>query len=328
MLRTASHLVLVACLLLAAVASAGVAAQPTTEPGADGTAITVDHDGDAVTVANDTSQVISGAADFRAGTELLVRLQSTGDTQPMFFKSATAVVTENGTWAVGVDFSRHAAGDTFSVSVKTENGSHETSLDGEVVGCDGNCSERVPDSPTPRPEQSRTGTAAPTARVALSDSVVAVERGDVVALDLVYVGTDTATIRVGDRNATGYELTVRARDANNDSHVTVYVDTALAGREGRTVSASADDSATVRSETTLTSALAAGDYNVEVYAGNGTEGPPDNLGTIAVQSSDGATATSTDRPERSGLGGPLLTVLFGGGFLVGGAVLARALLRD
>ncbi|WP_313692605.1 BGTF surface domain-containing protein [Halorarum halobium] len=298
-------------------------------------AITIDHEGERVTVANDSSQVISGTAEFRVGTELLVRLESTGDTQPAFFVSSNAVVTENGTWAIAADLSRQTAGGTFSVTVTTENGSHSTSADGEIVGCAGDCTEPVPDSPTARPEQTPTATPETNARVSLSDSILAVDRGDVVALELVFLGTETATVRLGDRNATGYELVVRARDANDDGRATVYVDTALAGREGRTVSASTDDAATVRSESSLPSALSAGEYELVVSAGNDTADSPDDVGAVVVQSAETtgenttrARATPTERPAGSGLSGSVLTGLFGAAFLLGGAALAAVLLRD
>ena len=321
---------LVVCTLLVASLSASVAASSPPDTTQNGSTITIEHEGDAVTVANDTSQVISGTADFRVGTELAVMVRSTGDTNPQFLQSTDAVVTENGTWAAGFDFEQHTAGDTFSVTVKTENGSHSTELDGEIINCAGDCSEEVPDSPTPRPEQTATE-AASTASVDLSKRIVPVRQSDVAAVEVVYIGTDAATVRFGDRNATGYELTVSVRDIDGDGQATIYVDTALAGREGRTVSASTDDTVTVVSESALSSSLAVGNYDISAYAGNGTEGTPDAVGSIVVESANGTPTTSampTMEPAGMGLDQSVLTIIFCGAFLLGGAGLAVVLLRD
>lgn len=106
--------------------------------------ITVDYEGDAVTVAAAESQVISGSADLAPGTQITVRVRSTGDTQPRFFRTASAVVDRNGEWAVALDFSDSTAGDTFSVQVMAD-GADADELDGEVVACDADCTDPEPE---------------------------------------------------------------------------------------------------------------------------------------------------------------------------------------
>lgn len=312
---------------VAGLATLGAAENPTAD-----SSITIDYSGDNVTVANGSSQVISGTADFRKGTELIVRVQATGDTEPRFIKSSSAVVTENGTWAVAFDFDRQVAGNTFSVTVKTENGSTSTSADGEVVACGENCSEEVPDSPTPLPEQTRTQTTEPDdpGSVALDDAAVIVESRDVVTLDLLFDGADTATVVVGDEAETGYELQGSVRDADGDGTAKLFVDTALAGRSGATMSTSSADELLSQSETSLSSMLEVGEYPIEVYAGNSTDGEPTTVATLVVQEPDTATAAPTTTAETGAselLTGSLVKLLISGVFLLGGGGLALILLR-
>lgn len=307
----------------------------TGEPG-----ITVDHEGDAVTVANGSQQVISGTADVPVGTELLVRVQSTGDTQPRFIKSTNAVVREDGTWAVTFDFSRQHAGGTFELAVGTENGSMSTTVDGEIVACGGDCADPTPEpTPTPRPEQPGTATDTPgdsQADVLLHTQAVSVERGGVAAIEVIFHGTDAVVVTVGNESESGYELVTVVRDEDEDGRAVLYVDTALAGRQGRTVSASGGDSVSVRAESELGSQLDAGSYDIGVHAGTDAEGEPTTLGTLIVQRADDtpaqgepATATPTDRPATSGgLDRTTLGILASGAFLLGGAGLAVVLLRN
>lgn len=303
--------------------------------------ITVDHDGETVTVANGTSQVISGTADLPVGTELLVRLRSTGETDPQFIRSESAVVTENGTWAVALDFDvggpgpGFTEGETFSLTVTTEDGEHSTELDGEFVACGGDCADPTPArTPTPRPEQTPTPT--PTAgtspSVSLSESAVAVDRADVAVLELAFDGADVATVSVGSE-AAGYRLNVTVRDADGDGRAGLYLDTALAGREGRTVSATEGDSVSVRSETALSATLDAGEYDVTVYPGESATGTPVEVATLFVQEEDdGGDATTpastpTEQPTDGGGSGSLTTLVVSGVFLLGGAVVAFVVLR-
>lgn len=297
--------------------------------------ITVDYDGETVTVANGTSQVVTGTADVPVGTELNVRVRSTGDTQPRFIKTTSAVVTENGTWAAAFDFSRQSPDGTFSLTVLTENGTLSTEVEGEIVACEGDCADPTPaGTPTPRPEQTPTPTSTtePAPDVELNEAIAVVDRTDVAVLELSFVDTDAATLSLGDETGAGYELNVTVRDADGDGRAIVYVDTALAGHEGRTVSTTEGDSVNVRSETSLESTLEAGEYGIAVYAGETTAGSPTQVGTMVVQPADdgGTTAdpTPTDRPATSGgFGRSATTLVVSAVFVLGGAVVAFVLLR-
>lgn len=316
--------------LVIAIGVAGVAAGGAAGSDGGDSPITINRTGDVVTVANGSSQVVSGTANFRKGTELIVRAQSTGDTSPRFIKSQTAVVTENGTWAVAFDFDRQVAGNTFSVTVKTENGSASTSADGEVVACGDSCAEEVPDSPTPLPEQTQESTTEPpeSATVALDNAAVIVDAGNVVTLDLLFDGIETATVVVGDEAETGYEVRGAVYDADGDGEAKLFLDTALAGRSGSTLSASSNDELTSQSETSLSSMLDVGEYPIEVYAGNSTDGEPATVATLVVQEPDTATgAPPTTAATSESFAGGLGRVLISGLFLLGGGGLALILLR-
>jgi hypothetical protein len=309
------------------VACDGDCVEPTPEPDDD---VTIDYEGDAVTVANGSTQVVSGTAAEPTGTEIVVSLQSTGDTQPRFFRTSTAVVTEDGTWATAFNFSFLDAGATFSVEASTEDGTHSANADGEVILCDGDCAETPPsDTPTPIPEQTTTETPAsndsedgPT--VELTESVVDTLRGDVAGIELRFDGTDTADVTVGSERA-GYELDLQVRDADGDGTATVYFDTELAGREGETVSVSSGDEITVNSEGTVPAALDAGEYSLEVAAG-GADGTTDT-GTLFVSEAEPTatdSATPTDAPTG---GGDVTGLLVSAAIVLGGGGLALVLLR-
>ncbi|WP_436931378.1 BGTF surface domain-containing protein [Halosimplex halobium] len=90
----------------------------------------LDYDGDALTVESAPDQSIAGETDLPAGTEVTLRLTSTGSSP--FLKGATATVTEDGRFSAAVNMSAVAPGSTFEVTVRHD---HDTIAiaDGEVV---------------------------------------------------------------------------------------------------------------------------------------------------------------------------------------------------
>jgi hypothetical protein len=323
---------LVTVLLASVLAQSVIAAAAPASAGM--TTVSIDTDDGNVTVANASSQVISGTADVPEGTEIHVRVRSTGDTQPMLFMSRTAVVTENGTWAAVFDFNGTEHADTFSVKATIEDTNHSTTASGYVVGCVSDCEDEPPaDTPTAIPEQTPTPTQTAAERgVSLDAKVVSVMNEEVAAIELTFEGIDKALITIGDENETNYELTALVRDADGDGTAVLYVDTVLAGREGTTVSASGGDEVELRSETSLESSLDPGNYDLQVYAGNETEGGPTTVGTLIVEDIEGTpptdTSTATDEPAQDesrldGFGGAAVSVLF----LAGGGIVALLLVR-
>ena len=302
--------------------------------------VSIDYDGDGVTVANGTTQVVSGTADAPVGTEILIRVRSSSDTQSIFLKSRSGVVTANGTWAVSFDFSRQAAGDTFELTAQIENGSAEATVEGHVVACEGDCTDTPPSgTPTPVPEQTATATptAEPDAPVAFGESVFVAEGGGVAAIPVAFEGdADEAVVVIGNETDANYELEAVVTDGDGDGEAVVYVDTAIAGRGGEPLSVSGGDGVSIRSETALSSPLDPASYGVSLYGGERSSSPAD-IGTLVVQSTPTQTAAtdtaSTPIGGTDGTGGTGLDSLAVGGvvsgaFLVGGALLAAILLRQ
>ncbi|MFB6090067.1 MAG: BGTF surface domain-containing protein [Halobellus sp.] len=322
-----------AIVLTSVLAPAVLAGPAAADPG-----LTVEYEGDRVTVANGPSQVVRGTADAPTGTEVLVRVRSTGNTSPAFIKTERAVVTDDGTWAVAFNFSDIEAGGSFSLNARFENGSAETEVEGEIVACEGECTDDPPeDTPTPIPEQTATPTRTDgdDSPVAFGENVFLVNRGGVAAIPLSFTGdANAAVVVVGNESEVNYELEAVVRDEDGDGEAVLYVDTSLAGRGGETVSVSGGDTVGVRSETELDALLDPASYDVSLYAGPDRGGDPVDVGSLVVQEQSPSTPTDTaaavdDSPTdaRSGLGPLALGGLVSGAFLVGGAALAAVLIR-
>jgi surface glycoprotein (TIGR04207 family)/PGF-CTERM protein len=85
-----------------------------------------------VNVSAASGQTVAGETTVAPGTELSLRVRSSGDTQPSFLKTASVYVTENNTFSATFDFSEQEVGDTFEVTVR--NGPADSvSADGNVA---------------------------------------------------------------------------------------------------------------------------------------------------------------------------------------------------
>lgn len=336
-----SRLLLAAVVLTAVLAPAVLSARAAADP-----SVAIDSDGERVTVANGTSQVVSGTADARVGTEVLVRVRSAGETEPAFLKTATGVVTENGTWAVSIDFESQGAGDAFEVTARLENGSAEAVTKGEVVACDSDCAEPAPSgTPTPIPEQTQTPTrtAGSSAPVTFGESIFLADSGGVAAIPISFDDTDSAVVVVGNESESNYELEALVRDGDGDGEAVLYVDTSIAGRGDDPLSTSGGDSVRVDAETSLDSMLDPADYDVSLYAGDERSGDPVDVGSLVVQAANTRTAAETGTASTpgstdagtsgagtndAGFGSLAVGGVVSGAFLVGGAVLAALLLKN
>ncbi|WP_435097000.1 BGTF surface domain-containing protein [Halarchaeum sp. P4] len=89
------------------------------------------HEGENVTVQPASGQVISGETTLEAGTEVVVRAQSSSGSSP-FIVSTTTNVTEGGAFNATLDFSDAPSGATFEVAVR-HNGSSVVTADGVVA---------------------------------------------------------------------------------------------------------------------------------------------------------------------------------------------------
>jgi len=86
--------------------------------------------GDRITVESTANRTIAGSTDREPGTELRVRVRSTGESP--FLKQQTTTVGPDGRFAVTMDFSSAPAGATFQVTVAADDERLVTAT-GEVV---------------------------------------------------------------------------------------------------------------------------------------------------------------------------------------------------
>ncbi len=90
-------------------------------------------DADPINVTASADQSVSGSATVAPGTELTIRVKSTGDTQPRFLKTGSAYVQADGSYSSAFDFSEQKSGDEFTVTVSVDSGTaDDVSADGNV----------------------------------------------------------------------------------------------------------------------------------------------------------------------------------------------------
>lgn len=106
--------------LLIALLTVGGLAFGTAAVAAQDAGVQVTQSGDTVVVRNATDATIAGTSNLSAGTNVSVRLQSTGDTQPQFLKTDTVSVADDGSFEADFDLSRQSNGDTFTVTVVSD----------------------------------------------------------------------------------------------------------------------------------------------------------------------------------------------------------------
>ncbi|WP_415383176.1 BGTF surface domain-containing protein [Halosimplex sp. TS25] len=92
---------------------------------------TLDYSGDELTVESAADQQIAGETDLSTGTNVTLRVASTGGANP-FLKSATATVTEDGRFTAGFNMTGIPSGTAFEVVVYHD-GETLAVADGEVV---------------------------------------------------------------------------------------------------------------------------------------------------------------------------------------------------
>ncbi|WP_436923446.1 BGTF surface domain-containing protein [Halosimplex amylolyticum] len=92
---------------------------------------TLDYEGDALTLESAPNQTVTGETDLAVGTNVTVRLVSSGGSSP-FLKSARTTVTEDGRFRTAVNMSTVPPGTEFEVTVRHD-GAQIENADGEVV---------------------------------------------------------------------------------------------------------------------------------------------------------------------------------------------------
>ena len=123
--------------------------------------------------------------------------------------------------------------------------------------------------------------------VELNRTIVTVNRGEVATIGLDLAGTERATVRIGEAEA-GFDVAANVTDGNGDGAVPLEFHTEPIGTM-RTRLVGADD-ADVAAELSAgpDGTLPAGDYPIEVYAGHGTEGEPEAIGTLVLNEAEAA----------------------------------------
>ncbi|QIB73518.1 PGF-CTERM sorting domain-containing protein [Halogeometricum borinquense] len=118
---------------------------------------------DPLNVSAMADQKVMGETTVAPGTELNLRVRSTGDTQPSFLKTSTVYVTENNTFSSMFDFSEQEAGDTYEITVRNGPADDQTA-EGTVLAGDETETETVTE--TDNGNETATTTEEPTTETA------------------------------------------------------------------------------------------------------------------------------------------------------------------
>ena len=296
--------VAIACLLVAVAvggvavpAVAGASAPPASATTAD--SATLVYTGDALTVEAEPRQAIRGESTLPAGTELTVRIRSTGDTEPRFLRTTTARVSADGTFTAYFDFAEQAAGDTFSASVRHD-GSETDVADGAVDAADGETPGPT-QTPVPTTERSTPTAVATGGGYRFVDPVSTIRENETAAISVEVPAGATATVLVGRDTDTNYETGLAVRDDDGDGAVTVAFDTAAASTAGSTMAVTSDGDAVVErfEGRRLQSTLDAADYPLTLYEGVGVDGNATAVGTLVVLESATPSPAATTSPPVS-----------------------------
>lgn len=128
-----------------AVATTGVPTHATEQT--DEATATIDTDGDELRLQAGAGQAVSGHTSLHAGSEVSVRIHSTGDTQPAFIRSTDAVVSPDGSFRAVFDFSSVEAGASVEASV-VYNGTVLARTSGRILQCESACAAVTPETPS------------------------------------------------------------------------------------------------------------------------------------------------------------------------------------
>jgi hypothetical protein len=121
-----------------------------------------------------------------------------------------------------------------------------------------------------------TVSATPSPPVGFTDEFPTEQRGDVAEIGVRFSDAEVATVRVG--NGSKHVLTAVVRDTDDDGRAKLRLNT----YDG-TVTASDGDAVAVRDRSNVTTPLAAGQYHLDLWVGNGTDGERCAVGTLVVR---------------------------------------------
>jgi hypothetical protein len=290
---------LVVPLLLVGAGPATGTSQQTATPAANGT---IHHGGERVTLEAATGRTVSGTTNLQPGEPLSIRIRSTS--QSPFLRTIETTTGSNGSFTGQVDLSTVEPETRFEIVV-LHNGTDLTRASGIVVPCSGNCAPTPTATETPGGGgEDATGTVTddwPSSDEWLADSIVLTYRGRTVMIpinvDDSTEAPDSATITIGDHDG-NYIINATVRDTSGDGRVALLFNTANAGFDAPTLALEGDDELEVHSETSLSSPLDAGNYDITVYRSDSMDEEVD-IGTLVLNEALNGTVTpgTTTQPD-------------------------------
>jgi hypothetical protein len=238
---------------------------------ADEYPVELDEDFDLQAAGN---QTVTGTANLDAGTQITVRVRSSGENP--FLQQQQVTVEEDGTFTATFDL-RSATVDAEYTAV--------------VIGEDGQLSEPVEGTiHEPGTEVSTVG----------METNARVTAGKTVRLNVSMPSTGNVELRIGDRSEVGYQVTVALYDRDADGEVGVHFDTAAAGTADPTVSVTDGDGyEIVQPETSLDGPLGSGEYPLTLYE-DATDEDPVTLGQLTITDGERSTEASGGNGDETG----------------------------
>lgn len=220
-----------------------------------------DYDGERVVVEQAVDQRISGSTTLENGSQVTIRVRSSGGASP-FLRSSVATVQPDGSFAATFDFEEIDRGTEFTVTARY-NGTELASAPGVVGGCEPSCGEPAGDAEFAK--KIYQGTA-----------------GDAVEIQVQMTNRDTATVVFGSE-ATNVRIPVTVEDGNGDGTVVLQVQTAVDAPNEHGMSAKAEaDEVSVPRDVERPDELAAGQYTVSLFLDTQSDPVEVDVGTVVL----------------------------------------------
>ncbi len=245
--------------------------------------------GDRFTLGNGPGRAVRVRTALPAGTEVSVRLKSSG----LFLKARTVTVDADGRVRAVFDLWDIPSRTEFEASVHRED-RELAATGGTVVACSVQCDSPHADGESPDDDRDSSE--------ADDLTVFSVTRGGTVRMPIGVSPNGTATLSVGGENMT-YSLDAAVEDGDGDGRVTLLFDTGEVGLDRKPITVADDaDAASVRHESGPSSGenvLDAGEYPLLQYRGDRPTGAPsEDRGalTVGVRSGGESDGGSDDGP--------------------------------
>ncbi|WP_435358624.1 BGTF surface domain-containing protein [Haloarchaeobius sp. DFWS5] len=166
-------------------------------------------EGDGVAVQAAANQTLSGSSTLAPGSEILLRVDSEDRSAP-FRKTASATVTQNGTWEAALDFSDVPENTNFSMTALDDEGGQATAT-GQVTGND---------------------TESPNGTTTTTPGTTTAPNGTTTATTTGTTGTDTVTTAPGEGETDGTETTEAGDGPTDNTEPTEGTGDTVGGGDG------------------------------------------------------------------------------------------------